>query len=136
MKRILRVDGKGAASPLGPLETRVMAQVWQRGGWVSVTDIMPAFEKKLAYSTIKTVLNNLADKRHLKKRAAGRANEYSAAISRAAFEERVIADLVKPLITNYRFPLLAHIVNQLDDDLSMAELERLLAQKRSKHGDG
>jgi len=47
MRRLLRVDGKGAASTLGPLETDVMREVWRAGGWVSVSDVMPAFAAKL-----------------------------------------------------------------------------------------
>jgi predicted transcriptional regulator len=135
MKRLLRVDGHGVASTLGPLETRVMQAVWERGGWVSVSDVMPAFGSTLAYSTIKSILSNLVDKRHLKKRSAGRANEFAAAITREAFEEMVVADLVKPLIAQYRNPLLAHVVQQLDDEEDIAELERLLREKR-KQRDG
>ena len=131
MKRLLRVNGRGVASALGPLETRVMEAVWERGGWVSVADVMPAFDSTLAYSTIKSILTNLVDKGHLKKRSAGRANEFAAAITREAFEEMVVADLVKPLIAQYRNPLLAHVVQQLDDD-DIVQLERLLREKRKQ----
>lgn len=112
-----------------------MEVVWQRGDWVSVSDLMPAFGSTSAYSTIKTILSNLVDKGHLKKRSAGRANEFAAAVTREAFEETVVADLVRPLIAQYRNPLLAHIVNQLDEDDDIAELERLLKEKR-KQRDG
>ena len=113
-----------------------MAELWRRGGWSSVTDLMPAFVPKLAYSTIKTILNNLADKGHVKKRSAGRANEFSAASTREAFEDRIVADLVKPLVTQYRSPLLAHIVDQLDDDEDLLELERMLRKKRQERAGG
>ncbi len=129
MRRLLRVN-EGTASLLGPLEAAVMDELWRRDGWSSVTDLMPVFRSKLAYSTIKTILNNLVDKGHLKKRSAGRANEFSAATTREAFEDRIVADLVKPLVTQYRSPLLAHIVDQLDDDQDILELERMLRKKR------
>lgn len=108
-----------------------MEAVWERGGWVSVSDLMPAFDSTLAYSTIKAVLSNLVDKGHLKKRSAGRANEFAAAITREAFEERIVADLVKPLIAQYRNPLLAHVVKQLDDE-DIVQLEQLLREKRKQ----
>lgn len=127
---------EGTASPLGPLEASVMEELWRRGGWSSVTDLMPAFRSKLAYSTIKTILNNLADKGHVQKRSAGRANEFSAASTREAFEDRIVADLVKPLVTQYRSPLLAHIVDQLDDDEDILELERMLRKKRRERASG
>lgn len=136
MARLLRVDAKGTASMLGPLETQVMEELWRRRGWSSVADIMPVFESKLAYSTIKSILTNLAVKGHLKKRAIGRANEFSPIATRAAFEARVVEDFVRPLLTQYRNPLLAHIVQQLDDDDGIIELERLLAEKRGKRRDG
>jgi predicted transcriptional regulator len=132
MKRLLRVDGQGNASALGPLETRVMEEVWRHGDWISVSDLMPVFRSKLAYSTIKTILNNLAEKGHLKKRTGGRANEFMAASTREAFDEKVVADLVKPLISHYRNPLLAHIVEQIDDDEGIAHLARLLREKRRR----
>lgn len=111
-----------------------MDEVWRQGGWISVSDLMPAFRPKLTYSTVKTILSNLAEKGHLKKRSAGRANEFMAASTREAFEEKVVADLVKPLISQYRNPLLAHIVDQLDDDEGIAELARLLREKRRRQG--
>jgi predicted transcriptional regulator len=135
MKRLLRVDGRGNASVLGPLETRVMEEVWRHGDWISVSDLMPVFRSKLAYSTIKTILSNLAEKGHLRKRTAGRAGEFMAASTREAFDEKVVADLMKPLIAHYRNPLLAHIVDQLDDlddNEGLAELARLLREKRRR----
>ncbi len=135
MRRLLRVSGS-TASALGPLETPVMEELWRRGGWSSVADLMPIFRARFAYSTIKTILNNLVEKGHLKKRSAGRANEFSAAVTRQAFEERIVADLVRPLVTQYRNPFLAHIVDQLDDEESVRELERLLKKKRETRRDG
>lgn len=135
MRRLLRVDGT-RASALGPLETPVMEELWRRGGWAAVGDILPAFRGKFAYSTIKTILNNLVEKGHVKKRSAGRANEFAPAITQEAFEDRIVADLVKPLVARYRQPLLAHVVNQLDDEEAIRELEQLLNEKRARGRDG
>lgn len=136
MKRFLRLDGKGNASALGPLEARVMDEIWRRGGWLSVPDLMPAFEADLAYSTIKTIVTNLAEKGLLKKRAAGKANEFAATTTRDAFDERMVEDVVQPLMQSLRNPLLAHIVGQLNDDDGIAELERLLQAKRASRRRG
>lgn len=131
MKRLLRLGARGSVSALGPLESEVMDELWLRGGWASAPDIMPRFGSRFAYSTIKTILNNLSAKGHVRKRAAGHMNEFAAALTREAFEERLVADVVKPLVAHYRNPLLAHIVHQLDDDDGIRELERLLEERRS-----
>ncbi len=123
---------------LGPLETEVMGALWQRGTWLPVSEIHEALRSKqrdLSYSTVKTILNNLVEKGHLHKRSAGRPNEFSAVLSKDAFEAGVVGDVLKPLIRNYRNPLLAHVVNELNNDADIAELERLLAQKKAKCDD-
>lgn len=136
--RIFRVDRAGGASALGPLETRLMEIVWSLEGWFTVSDVVAKVEYKrgenaLAYTTIKTVISNLAEKRHLKKRAAGRANEFKAILTREEFERAVIGDVVGPLLKSQRNPLLAHLADELAaNDESYAEFERLLAQKRSE----
>ncbi|MDQ6825848.1 MAG: BlaI/MecI/CopY family transcriptional regulator [Candidatus Eremiobacteraeota bacterium] len=130
---MFRLDGKGSGLALGPLEAKVMDVIWSREGWVSVSDIHHALTKgksDFAYSTIKTVMTNLAEKAHLQKRSAGRANEFKAVQTREAFEESVVGDVLRPLVRNYRNPLLAHIIDQLNDDGDVAELERLLALKK------
>lgn len=135
MRRTFRLDGKGSGLALGPLETKVMDVIWAHGGWVAISDIHEACQqpkRELAYSTIKTIMTNLAEKGHLHKRSAGRANEFKSVQTREAFEESVVGDILGPLMRNYRNPLLAHIIDQLDGDSDVAELERLLAAKKSK----
>jgi len=136
-QRIFRVDKTGAPSALGPLEARVMEAVWVLGTWSSVNDVASQLhykrgEKPLAYTTIKTVLQNLADKGHLKKRASGKANVFRAMQSRDGVQRSVIGELVGPLLRTQRNPLLAHIAGELAaDDESYAEFRRLLAEKRA-----
>lgn len=119
-----------------------MEIVWSLGGWFTVSDVIAQLkykrgEKPLAYTTIKTVVTNLADKRHLKKRSAGRANEFKAVLTREQFQRAFIDDVVGPLLRSQRNPLLAHIADELaSDDESYAEFERLLAEKRAERADG
>ncbi len=139
MRRIFRLDGKGHGLALGPLETKVMAAIWARGGWVAISDIHEVCQqpkRELSYSTIKTIMSNLADKGHLRKRPAGRANEFKAVQTREAFEHSVVGDILGPLMRDYRNPLLAHIIDHLDTEGDVAELERLLAEKKSEQRHG
>jgi len=112
--------------------------VWSQAGWLSVHDVIADMryrhgEKPLAYTTVKTVLGNLAEKGHLKKRSAGKTNEFRAVQTRDEFQRTVIGEVVGPLLRTQRNPLLAHIAGELAaDDESFAEFERLLAQKRAQ----
>ena len=134
MKRTLRIGTNGQALVLGPLEQRVMAVLWARqADWLAVSDVLAAMRgRPLSYSAVKTVLGNLVDKGHVRKRSRGRANEFTAAQSRASFEQTMMGDVVAPLLRQYRNPLLAHIVDGLETESQIAELERLLAQKRAQ----
>ena len=140
--RIFRIDGSGAPSSLGPLQTRVMEIVWSLDGWFTVNDVVARIayepgEAPLAYTTIKTVISNLAEKRHLKKRSAGRANEFRAVLTHAEFQRAFIGNVLGPLLKNQRNPLLAHLAGELvADEETFAEFERLLAQKRAERKDG
>jgi len=134
MKRTLRIGANGQALALGPLEQRVMAVLWQhQAEWLVVSDVLAAMARpQLSYSAVKTVLGNLVSKGHVRKRSRGRANEFTATQSRAGFEQAMMGDVVAPLLRQYRNPLLAHIVDGLESESQIAELERLLAQKRAQ----
>jgi predicted transcriptional regulator len=140
--RIFRVDRSGAPSALGPLEARIMEIVWSLEGWFTVSDVVALMtykrgDKPLAYTTIKTVIANLAIKHHLKKRAAGRANEFKAVLSSDDFQRAFIGTVVGPLLQSQRNPLFAHIADELvSDPDSYADFERILAEKRARRNDG
>jgi len=118
-----------------------MEIVWSLAGWFTVSDVISKLtyardESPLAYTTVKSVITNLADKRHLHKRAAGRANEFKAAVTQAEFQSDFIGSVLGPLLKSQRNPLLAHIAEELiADDETYAEFERLLAQKRAARKD-
>jgi predicted transcriptional regulator len=78
-----RLAGEAAVPELGDLETRVMRKVWDRGGPVTVRDIVGdmADERPVAYTTVMTVMDNLRRKGWLRRRADGRAYRYEAVIS-------------------------------------------------------
>lgn len=139
MRRVIRFDrANGAPSSLGPLESRVIEIMWSLGGWLQVSDVLAAMdaadgEKPPAYSTVKTIMQNLADKRHLKKKSAGRANVFTPTVTRDDFQRSMIDDVFRPLMKTQRNPLLAHIAGELaKDDATLAEFEKLLAEKRAE----
>jgi predicted transcriptional regulator len=112
-----------------------MEAAWSLGRWASVGDVLEQRERSggapATYSTIKNVMANLHDKGHLRKRPAGKQNEFVPAVSRDEFARRAVGRVVDPLLRNHRNPLFAHIVDGLlEDDQAIAEFEALIAERR------
>ncbi|HWT04675.1 MAG TPA: BlaI/MecI/CopY family transcriptional regulator [Xanthomonadales bacterium] len=127
--------GVGFDFVLGPLESELMEAAWALGRWASVGDVLEQRERlggaPATYSTIKNVIANLHDKGHLRKRPAGKQNEFIPAVSRDEFARRAVGRVVDPLLRNHRNPLFAHIVDGLlEDDAAIAEFEALIAERR------
>lgn len=133
---LLRFRKQGGASALGALESDVMEAVWDASTPVTVADVhrvitAPQKKRDLAYSTVKAVLNNLCEKRHLRKIQQGRSNTFVPQQSREAFKERVVRDVFQSLLKDYRTPLLAHFVNDPDTDQeSLRELKHLIEKRQ------
>ncbi|MEX0822765.1 MAG: BlaI/MecI/CopY family transcriptional regulator [Balneolaceae bacterium] len=102
-----------ALTPLGETEMEVLHHVWELGE-ASVSDVQQKIleTRKVAYTTVMTVMKNLADKKYLKYRKEGLSYIYSAAIQpdevRYKLVDRLIdkvfhgspKDLVQALVQN------------------------------------
>jgi len=137
--RIFRLGKRSIGTVLGPLEDEIMEIVWSEKEPLAVSAVQRELarrRKALAYSTVKSVLTNLAGKGHLRKRSAGRSNVFSAVRSREDFRRRVVDEVLGSLVKDYRNPLLAHLVDRaVWDRESLEELEKLVAAKRRKLAD-
>ena len=133
---LFRLDRKGRGTVLGPLEDQVMQIVWAATKPVPVSEVHRALhlrKKNVAYSTVKAILTNLAAKGYVKKRSEGKSNVFSAAITQKAFQEKVVRDVLASLSSDYRNPLMAHLVDQFGaDEESLDQLEKLIAAKRAE----
>jgi predicted transcriptional regulator len=132
--KLFRFRDDGSGSVLGPLEAVIMDIIWTAQATMTVGDLEAALRTRgenLAYSTVKTVMTNLVEKGLLTKRAAGRANEFTATQTRTAFERTAIGGVVDSLLREYRNPLLSHLADELvTNKASLAEFEHLLAERR------
>src|SRR5690348_10480745 len=70
-----------AGAALGALEQRVMNCVWASGE-VTVRHVLSAVGDQVAYTTVMTTLDRLYKKGLLRRRKAGRAFAYTAAVKR------------------------------------------------------
>jgi BlaI family transcriptional regulator, penicillinase repressor len=115
---------------LTPRELAIMQVVWDRGN-VTVRDVHEALnvDRKVAYTTVMTLMNILATKGHLTRRQDERAHVYAAARPRQQVVGRLVRDFVERVFEGSAQPLLLHLVKH--EKMSPAErkeLRRLIEQ--------
>ncbi|WP_071900666.1 BlaI/MecI/CopY family transcriptional regulator [Cystobacter ferrugineus] len=123
-----------APRPLTPVELELMQIVW-RHDEVSVADVLEALppERKLAYTSVSTVLRILEQKGVLRSRKVGRGHLYSAVLPREAYELQSVRHLVETVFDGTPSALVERLVEAVP--LSPEEVEqirKLLAKKGSR----
>jgi len=81
---------------LGELEAAVMTVLWQEQQPLKVREVLERLEtgKKLAYTTVMTVLDNLHRKGWVTRELEGKAYRYEPALSRAEAAARTVRDVL------------------------------------------
>ena len=120
--------------PLTPVELELMQLVWKQGE-VSVADVLAALppERKLAYTSVSTVLRILEQKGVVQSRKVGRGHLYSARLPREAYEVQSVRHLVDTVFDGTASALVARLVEAVP--LSPEEVEqirKLLGRKGGK----
>ena len=123
-----------APRPLTPVELELMHIVWRKGE-VSVADVLEALppERKLAYTSVSTVLRILEQKGVLQSRKVGRGHLYSALLPREAYEVQSVRHLVETVFDGTPSALVERLVEAVP--LSPEEVEQireLLGKKEGK----
>ena len=119
---------------LTPLEFDIMKAVWTRCP-ITVRDVQTAIQpsRKLAYTTVMTMMGILEQKGHLTKTLRDRAYVYSPAESQEEVVGNLVRDFVKRVFDGSAKPLLVHLVE--NNEISKAELDeinKLLKKPRKK----
>ena len=126
---------KGVRKILGDLEADIMQIVWsKRDATVrEVFGILKA-ERKIAYTTVMTVMSRLADKGLLLKKKAGNAFVYRAAASEEDFTKSTVKKVISELLTDFTTPAISGFVDSIEDSQpeKMEELAKLIEEKRKK----
>jgi predicted transcriptional regulator len=121
---------------LGPLELRVLDELWARTDSATVRDLMPAFPG-VAYTTLMTTADRLFRKGLLTRRKMGRAFGYAARWSRTDTEARLAGTALATLFpgdaTSMR-PLISMFVDEVSrrDASMLDELESLIRRKKEE----
>lgn len=115
-------------------ELEILKLVWQRGQ-ATVREVYQDLlkQRKIAYTTVLTMMGILERKGHLKKTAGERAYVYSSVQPQSKVVEGMVKEFVKRVFNGSPKPLLVHLVG--DRELSPSELdeiENLVRNRRKK----
>jgi predicted transcriptional regulator len=108
-----------------------MKVIWERDS-VTVRDVYEALLKrrKVAYTTVMTMMKILEEKKYLKKTQAERAYVYRPAQPKGKVIGEMVKDFVNRVFNGSAAPLLAHLVKE--HDLSPEDLEEIARLRRNK----
>ena len=114
-----------------------MKIVWQRGR-ATVREVYEELltRRKIAYTTVMTMMGTLEQKNHLKKSEQGRAYVYMPTQSQAKVVGGMVQEFVKRVFNGSARPLLVHLVENMHDDAEFEELRRLLNKAGLKEAQG
>ena len=109
-----------------------MKIVWERDE-TTVRDVYETLleRRKVAYTTVMTMMKILEQKGHLKKRAEDKAHVYTPSKPKATVIKNMVRDFVEREFNGSAEPLVMHLVEErhLSDD-EIVEIERMLKQRR------
>jgi BlaI family penicillinase repressor len=120
---------RNRSSTLTGQELEIMKIVWERES-ATVRDVYETLLKrrKVAYTTVMTMMKILEQKKYLKKTQADRAFVYRAAQPKRQVIGDMVRDFVNRVFNGSAEPLLVHLVEE--HDLSREDLEEIARLRR------
>ena len=113
-----------------PQELEILKVVWERGP-ATVRDVYEALRarRRIAYTTVLTMMNVLERKGHLRKRPEGRSFRYQPTRPRAQVLRAMVREFVARVFGGSAQPLLVHLVEdrQVSDE-DLRELARRIRE--------
>ena len=123
---------KAAKNVLTNQELEIMKIIWNRGS----STVREVYEdlltrRKIAYTTVMTMMGTLEQKGHLRKSEQGRAYVYEPVEPQTKVVGSMVQEFVKRVFNGSARPLLVHLVETLEDDTEqIEEIRRLLRAKK------
>lgn len=101
---------------LGQLEKEIMEIVWASKDPITVREVFETISKKrkIAYTTVMTIMNRLVDKKLLKRIPYGKAYLYQAAYSKDKFLTKISRQIIKNFVSNFGDAAIARFVQEVD----------------------
>ena len=132
---LFRPGQPGLRKILGDLEAAIMEEVWAQGDWVTVRQIADVLkvQRGSAYTTVMTVMGNLAEKGLLHVDKLPHSHRYRPTQSREAFTRTAVGYVIDQLLTDFADPALAHFAERLsgDGETDWATLLRRIQDERT-----
>jgi predicted transcriptional regulator len=116
-----------------PRELDVMSVLWELGSG-TVAEVRERLTDELAYTTVLSVLQTLAEKGYVGHEEEGRAYRWHPAISRDTAGRGEVRRLVKKVFGGSPELLMAHLVDDQLDETELARLRALIDERLE--GDG
>ena len=115
---------KAKSPPLTPQELEIMKIVWKLGT-ATVRDVYEALRerRRIAYTTVMTMMKILADKRHLRRSQQGRTYVYEPTRSKNEVLRSMVREFVNRVFNGSAEPLLVHLLQ--DRQLSTEDLQKI-----------
>ena len=132
MKFVFRPSETGVPQVLGELESKVMQEVWSTPQ-CTAKEILDRLreQRKIAHTTLLTILYRLYKKGLLTRSRVGKAFLYSPVMSHQQFSEMVTKDVLEALLKEDSRPILSTFVELVSTDQELfEELEELVKRKR------
>lgn len=111
---------------LGDLEKEIMDVVWESSSPVTVREVLERISRKrrIAYTTVMTIMTRLVAKRLLKRKLDGnKAYAYQVVYSKEKFLTKTSKQIIKNFISSFGEVAIAHFAQ---------EIEKIPADKRRK----
>jgi predicted transcriptional regulator len=128
----MEIKVKSGKSVLTDQELEIMKIVWQKGS-ATVREVYEELlrHRKIAYTTVMTVMGILEQKGRLRKSEDGRAFVYTPTEPQTKVVGTMVQEFVKRVFNGSAQPLLVHLVENLDvDDDQLDEIRKLLQEKK------
>jgi predicted transcriptional regulator len=129
---IFKSKNKGIGRVLGNLEKEIMEIIWSRGN-SSVKDVHELLKRsrKIAYTTVMTVMGRLVSKGLLKRFKEGNLFIYRPSLSKEDFDEMISKNIMRGALDNYGKRAIASFVDTLEE-VSPEDIEYLSKLVESK----
>lgn len=126
-------DNKGLHKILGHLESDIMEIIWA-GGEMTVRQVYEKLrlKRKIAYTTVMTVMSRLADKGLLRKMKEGASFVYRATSSREEFTRLTVKKVIRELLDDFAAPAISQFLEFIEGEKieNIEELSKLIKLKQ------
>jgi predicted transcriptional regulator len=120
---------------LGPLEQNVMECVWNCKR-TTVREVHSCLKKdrKIAYTTVMTIMSRLTEKGYLKRGMVGNRYIYIPSKKRASFIKKTLSTMAKNLMNNFGEEAILTFIDELDKQgLSEEKKKELIAKLQNEN---